>query len=66
MKNTIIPNELKRYEDLAEYGTCDDAINHIKAVARFIHHGDKCRNYILPCLDLCIFYMKQYKEMCDT
>jgi hypothetical protein len=66
MKNTIIPNELKKYDDETRYATCEDAINHVKAVARFIHYGDKVRNYTLPLLDLCIFYMKQYKEMCDT
>lgn len=66
MKNTIIPNELKKYDDETRYGTCEDAINHVKAVARYIHYGDKVRNYTLPLLDLCIFYMKQYKEMCDT
>jgi hypothetical protein len=66
MKTTIIPLELKKYEDVNEYGTCEDAINHVKAVARFIHHGDKVRNYVLPCIDACIFYLKQYKEMNDT
>ncbi len=66
MKNTIIPLELKKYEDINEYKTCEDAINHVKAVARFIHHGDKVRNYVLPCIDACIFYLKQYKEMNET
>lgn len=66
MKNTIIPLELKKYEDINEYKTCEDAINHVKAVARFIHHGDKVRNYVLPCIDTCIFYLEQYKLMNDT
>ncbi|RYF76584.1 MAG: hypothetical protein EOO22_01650 [Comamonadaceae bacterium] len=46
-----------------DYATCEDAINHAKAVARFIHHSDKVRNYTLPMLDLLIFYMKQYLEV---
>jgi hypothetical protein len=66
MKTDIIPNELVKYEQMPEYMTCEDAINHAKAVARFIHHGDKVRNYVLPCIDMCIFYLEQYKEMCDT
>ncbi len=66
MKNTIIPLELKKYEDMDEYATCEDAANHVKAVARFIHHGDKVRNYVLPCIDSCIFFLKQYKAMDET
>lgn len=62
MVNTIIPNELKP-QDEGQYATCEDAINHVKAVARFIHHGDKVRNYTLPVLDMLIFYLEQYDAM---
>ncbi|MBC7503278.1 MAG: hypothetical protein H7315_22700 [Herminiimonas sp.] len=57
--NTIIPNELKP-QDEGQYANCDDVINHVKAVARFIHHADKVRNYTLPVLDMLIFYLEQY------
>ncbi|MES2185408.1 MAG: hypothetical protein V4505_12725 [Pseudomonadota bacterium] len=49
-----------------DYASCEDAINHAKAVARFIHHSDKVRNYTLPVLDVLIFYMKQYIEVKTT
>jgi hypothetical protein len=41
----------------ADFVTCEEALNHIKAVARYIHHSDKVRNYTLPTLDLLIFYL---------
>lgn len=62
MKSTIIP-DLAKYENVNEYQTCEDAVNHVKSVARFIHHGDKVRNYVLPCVDACLFFLKQYDEM---
>ncbi len=62
MTNEIIPKELKP-QDQSQYDTCEDAINHVKAVARFIHHGDKVRNYTLPVLDMLIFYLEQYDEL---
>lgn len=65
MKNSIIP-DLQKYENVNEYQTCEDAINHVKAVARFVHHGDKVRNYILPCIDTNLFFLKQYKKMNET
>ncbi len=43
--------------------TCEEALNHIKAVARFIRHGDKVRNYLLPVLDLLVFYTEEYQEL---
>lgn len=64
MANTIIPNELKP-QDEGQYVTCEDAINHVKALARFIHHGDKVRNYTLPVLDMIIFYMEQYEKLAE-
>jgi hypothetical protein len=62
MQNTIIPMELKAANE-TEYVTCEEVINHVKAVARFIHHGDKVRNYTLPVLDMLIFYIGQYVEI---
>lgn len=50
----------------APYSTCEDALNHIKAVARYIHHSDKVRNYTLPVLDLLIFYLDQYEKLLDS
>ncbi|MBM4443014.1 MAG: hypothetical protein FJ027_21600 [Candidatus Rokubacteria bacterium] len=64
MVNTIIPQELKP-QDEGQYANCEDVINHVKAVARFIHHGDKVRNYALPALDLLIFYLEQYEKMAE-
>lgn len=64
MVGTIITQELKPQED-GQYATCEDVINHVKAVARFIHHGDKVRNYALPALDLLIFYLEQYEKISE-
>ncbi|WP_047848938.1 hypothetical protein [Caballeronia mineralivorans] len=57
-----IGREVKAAE-AADFVTCEEALNHIKAVARFIHHGDKVRNYTLPALDLLIFYLEKYQEL---
>jgi hypothetical protein len=59
VQDAILP-ELQK-DDRSQYATCEDAINHIKSVARFIHHADKVRNYTLPALDMLIFYLEQYE-----
>jgi hypothetical protein len=59
---SILHDELKPL-DGKEIETCNDAINKAKAAARFIHHSDKTRNYLLPCMDLSIFLLLQYKEL---
>ena len=59
---SILHDELKPL-DGKEIETCNDAINKAKATARFIHHSDKTRNYLLPCMDLSIFLLLQYKEL---
>jgi hypothetical protein len=48
-----------------DFVSCEDAINYAKAVSRFIHHGDKVRNYTLPVLDLLIFYLDQYAKISE-
>jgi hypothetical protein len=58
----ILEKELKPHLE-AEYATCADALNHTKAVARFIHHADKTRNYLLACLDMCLFYLDEYRKL---
>ncbi|RKF46718.1 hypothetical protein [Paraburkholderia fungorum] len=46
-----------------DFANCEQAINYVKAVSRFIHHSDKVRNYALPVLDLLIFYLDAYAEL---
>lgn len=67
LKETIdcLNGELKTACETA-YSTCGDVVNHAKAVAFFIHHADKTRNYLLPCLALCVWYLKQYKAMAES
>ncbi len=48
-----------------EFINCEEAINYVKALSRFIHHGDKVRNYTLPVLDLLIFYLGEYKKLTE-
>jgi hypothetical protein len=60
----VIQKELKPIYD-KDFHTCNDAINRAKATARFIHHSDKTRNYLLPCIDLSILLLLQYKELSD-
>ena len=48
---------------VGRFGNCEAAINHVKAVSRFVHHSDKVRNYTLPVLDLLIFYLDQYEQL---
>jgi hypothetical protein len=60
----IIEREL-RQRSKEEIVTCHEAINKALAAARFIHHSDKTRNYLLPCIDFCIFMLCSYKSMSD-
>ncbi|WP_347557935.1 hypothetical protein [Robbsia sp. KACC 23696] len=45
------------------FQNCEEAINYAKAMARYVHHADKVRNYTLPVLDLLIFYLDQYSKL---
>jgi hypothetical protein len=58
----------KEVKDAAvpEFVNCEEAINYVKALARFIHHSDKVRNYTLPVLDLLIFYLDSYKTLTEN
>ena len=57
---TILKNELRPLKDV-KFTTCEVAITYTKAVCRFIHHSDKTRNYLLPCVDVIVFMAMQHR-----
>jgi hypothetical protein len=50
----------------SDFVNCEEAINFVKAVSRFIHHSDNVRNYTLPVLDLLIFYLDSYAKLTEN
>ncbi|MFM0514428.1 hypothetical protein [Paraburkholderia sp. RL17-373-BIF-A] len=64
---TMMRTIVKEVETAAvpEFISCEEAINYVKALSRFIHHSDKVRNYTLPVLDLLIFYLGEYKKLTE-
>lgn len=46
----------------SNFKSCDEMIDHVQIALEFIHHLNKFRNYLLPCLNLCRLYLDVYEE----
>ena len=61
--------KLKKYfidfsdEDNLEDLNCERFILHTKASMKFMHHLNKVRNYLLPCISFGAFFMDVYEEV---
>jgi hypothetical protein len=42
---------------------CEKIILHAKASMKFMHHLNKVRNYLLPCISFGVFFMDVYEEV---
>jgi len=42
---------------------CERIILHTKACMKFMHHLNKSRNYLLPCISFGVFFMDVYEEI---
>jgi hypothetical protein len=46
----------------SKFKSCDEMVDQVQIALEFIHHLNKFRNYLLPCLNLCRLYLDVYEE----
>lgn len=56
-------DEVIYFEDYQAMARCDQYIKHAKPAMRYLHELDKFRNYLLPCLNMCVFCLDEFVSL---